>query len=86
MAYTSHADVSGGEPPTYAIVGEHDGIAPPGNMKRRVDALRGRGIDVYVRVVPRLAHGFGTGVENPAEGWRGGSILARPLGPSVRFG
>lgn len=69
MAYTSHADVSGAEPPTYVIVGESDGIAPPANMRTRVDALRVQDIDVAFRIVSGVAHGFGTGLGTPAEGW-----------------
>jgi acetyl esterase/lipase len=69
MAYTSHSDVSGSEPPTYAIVGENDGIAPPANIERRVAALRSAGVDVEFRVVPGVAHGFGSGRGTPAEGW-----------------
>lgn len=69
MAYTSHSDVSGSEPPTYAIVGENDGIAPPANMGRRVGVLRSAGVDVEFRVVPGVAHGFGSGRGTTAEGW-----------------
>jgi len=69
MAYTSHSDVSEAEPPTYAIVGENDGIAPPVSMRRRVEVLRGQGICVEFRIVPEVAHGFGTGLGTPAEGW-----------------
>lgn len=69
MAYTSHSDVSGAEPRTYAIVGENDGIAPPASMRRRVEVLRSRGVRVDLRVVPEVAHGFGTGLGTPADGW-----------------
>ena len=65
MAYTSHANVSGSEPPTYVIVGESDGIAPPANMRRRVDALRAQGADVVFRIVLGVAHGFGTDSAHP---------------------
>ena len=69
MAYTSHADIAPVEPPTYVIVGQHDGIAPPSAMEARVKALRARGTSVQYRVVPGVAHGFGTGLGTPAEGW-----------------
>lgn len=69
MAYTSHRDIAGQEPATYAIVGESDGIAPPQNMRPRVEALKKQGSDVAFRVVPNVGHGFGTGKGTPAEGW-----------------
>lgn len=69
MAYSSHSDIAAHEPPTYVIVGENDGIAPPSAMQRRVDALRRRGDRVQFRLVPDVGHGFGTGLGTPAEGW-----------------
>lgn len=69
MAYTSHSDVGDHEPPTYTIVGARDGIAPPGNMRRRVEALRELGVDVEFRIIPDVAHGFGAGQGTRAEGW-----------------
>lgn len=69
MAYTSHADVGQSEPPTYVIVGERDGIAPPSSMVRRVDRLLQLGTPVAFRVVPGIGHGFGTGLGTQAEGW-----------------
>lgn len=69
MAYTGHADASSDEPPTFVVVGEHDGIAPPAIMERRVAALRRAGIPVDYHKYPDLGHGFGTGAGTPAEGW-----------------
>jgi acetyl esterase/lipase len=46
MAYTGHADYSSNEPPTFVVVGERDGIAPPAAMERRVAALRSIGTPV----------------------------------------
>ncbi|WP_428929451.1 alpha/beta hydrolase [Marinibacterium sp. SX1] len=69
MAYTSHSDLGDHEPPTYAIVGARDGIAPPGNMRPRVEALRAMGIDVEFHIVPDAAHGFGAGQGTRADGW-----------------
>jgi acetyl esterase/lipase len=43
MAYTGHSDYSSDEPPTFVVVGEHDGIAPPSAMERRIAALRQAG-------------------------------------------
>ena len=74
MAYTSHSDIAAAEPPTYVIVGERDGIAPPSAMKRRVDILRSRGTPVEFRIVPAIGHGFGTGSGTTAEGWIGEAV------------
>lgn len=69
MAYTSHSDHADEEPPTFALVGEDDGIAPPSSMERRVRALRTIGTPVEFRVYPDVGHGFGVGVATTAEGW-----------------
>ncbi|WP_316862031.1 alpha/beta hydrolase [uncultured Cohaesibacter sp.] len=69
MAYTSHSDIGETEPPTYVIVGERDGIAPPSSMLPRVNALKQLGTDVAFRVVPDIGHGFGAGTGTAAEGW-----------------
>jgi acetyl esterase/lipase len=69
MAYTAHADYGAVEPPTFAIVGEQDGIAPPASMERRVAALRKSGTAVEYRKYPNLGHGFGLGKGTSAEGW-----------------
>jgi acetyl esterase/lipase len=69
MAYTAHSDHSSDEPPTFVVVGDRDGIAPPSTMERRVAALRRSGTDVEFRRYPDLGHGFGPGVGTIAEGW-----------------
>lgn len=69
MAYTAHSDMSSSEPPTFAIVGERDGIAPPPVMERRVTKLRLIGTEVEYRTYKNLGHGFGAGVGTDAEGW-----------------
>jgi predicted esterase len=69
MLYTGHSDVAASEPPTFVAVGEHDGIAPPAVMERRVAALRRAGTDVEYHRYPGVAHGFGLGVGTSAEGW-----------------
>lgn len=74
MAYTAHADYSADEPPTFAVVGENDGIAPPSAMERRVSALRKAGADVEYRKYPGVGHGFGRGTGTSAEGWIGDAI------------
>ena len=69
MAHTAHSDRTAQEPPTFAVVGEHDGIAPVATMKRRVDALRQAGTPVEFHVYPGLGHGFGLGAGTQAAGW-----------------
>ena len=61
MAYTAHSDHSSNEPPTFVVVGEQDGIAPPSTMERRVATLRNAGTEVAYRRYRNLGHGFGTG-------------------------
>lgn len=69
MAYTALSDFSADEPPTFVVAGEHDGIAPPATMKRRVEALRRSGVAVKYHEYPGLGHGFGLGTGTSAEGW-----------------
>lgn len=69
MAYTGHSDHSSDDPPTFVVVGEQDGIAPPSVMRRRVDALRRMGTEVEYHLYKGLGHGFGTGAGTHAEGW-----------------
>jgi len=69
MAYTGHSDTSPPEPPTFVVVSERDGIAPPAIMERRVATLREAGTEVEYRKFADLGHGFGPGVGTSAEGW-----------------
>lgn len=69
MAYTGHQDHSSDEPPTFVVVGEQDGIAPPATMLRRVEALRRSGTAVEYHEYERVGHGFGLGAGTSAEGW-----------------
>jgi acetyl esterase/lipase len=69
MAYTAHSDHSSADPPTFAIVGENDGIAPPVTMETRVAALRQAGVEVEYHKYKDLGHGFGLGSGTSAEGW-----------------
>lgn len=69
MAYTGHSDVGTSEPQTFVIAGEHDRIAPPSAMQRRVDALRSAGTKVQYHIYPGVGHGFGLGIGTSAEGW-----------------
>jgi acetyl esterase/lipase len=69
MAYTAHSDTSSAEPPTFVVVGEQDGIAPPSSMERRIAALRKAGTAVEYHKYKNLGHGFGPGTGTSAEGW-----------------
>jgi acetyl esterase/lipase len=69
MAYTAHSDHSSAEPPTFVVVGEDDGIAPPAVMESRVAALRKSGTSVEYHKYRNLGHGFGLGIGTSAEGW-----------------
>lgn len=69
MAYTAHSDSSSDEPPTFVVVGEQDGIAPPAAMERRIAALRKAGVEVEYHKYANLGHGFGPGTGTSAEGW-----------------
>jgi acetyl esterase/lipase len=69
MAYTAHSEYSNDEPPTFVVVGEQDGIAPPAIMEKRVDALRKFGTEVEYHKYEGVGHGFGLGMHTSAEGW-----------------
>jgi acetyl esterase/lipase len=69
MAYTGHSDYSSHEPPTFVVVGEQDGIAPPAVMETRVEALRRSGTEVEYHEYKAVGHGFGLGTGTSAEGW-----------------
>jgi len=84
MAYTAHSDYSSDDPPTFVIVGEQDGIAPPSTMERRVAALRKAGTEVEYHKYKDLGHGFGLGTGTSAEGWVADAI--RFWGKFIRKG
>ncbi len=69
IAYTAHSDHSSAEPPTFAVVGEQDVIAPPSSMEGRIATLRGAGAEVEYHKYRNLGHGFGPGTGTSAEGW-----------------
>jgi acetyl esterase/lipase len=69
MAYTAHQDHSSDDPPTFVVVGDQDGIAPPATMQRRIEALRRSGTAVEHHEYEGLGHGFGLGTGTSAEGW-----------------
>lgn len=69
MQYTGHTDYTENDPPTYACIGENDGIASWQTMERRINTLSQLGIDTEFHKYPNLGHGFGLGLGTSAEGW-----------------
>lgn len=69
MQYTGHRECSKQDPPTFACVGEQDGIANWRTMQRRLEAMSAFGIPTEFHHYPGLPHGFGLGTGTVAEGW-----------------
>ena len=69
MQYTGLNQYAESDPPTYACVGDRDGIANWRVMQARLDAMQAVGIDTEFHVYPGLGHGFGLGTGTSAEGW-----------------
>lgn len=69
MQYTGLGEYSEADPPTFACVGDNDGIAGWRVMQARLVALSGLGIDTEFHHYPGLGHGFGLGTGTAAEGW-----------------
>lgn len=69
MQYTGLGDYSEADPPTFACVGDDDGIADWRVMKARLDAMSALGIDTEFHHYPGLRHGFGLGTGTAAEDW-----------------
>ena len=70
MQYTGHSDYTENDPPTFACVGERDGIANWRTMERRLQALSALGIPTEFHHYPGLRHGFGLGTGTVAEDCR----------------
>lgn len=69
MQYTGHSEYTENDPPTYACVGENDGIASWRTMQSRLEAMSALGINTEFHKYPNLSHGFGLGAGTSAEGW-----------------
>ena len=69
MQYTGLSEYSEYDPPTYACVGDNDGIANWRIMQARLDAMSNAGIDTEFHHYSGLGHGFGLGSGTSAEGW-----------------
>ena len=57
------------DPPTYACVGEMDGIVNWKIMQSRLEGMSRLGIATEFHHYPGLPHGFGLGRGTVAEGW-----------------
>jgi acetyl esterase/lipase len=77
MAYTAHIDYSSADPPTFVVVGEQDGIAPPSSRERRIAALCSPGIEVENHRYRNLGHAFGPRTGRSAEGWIADAVRFR---------
>jgi len=69
MQYTGHSEYTESDPPTFAVIGENDGIASFRTMEQRINNLKTLGIDAEFHLYPNLGHGFGLGIDTSAEGW-----------------
>lgn len=69
MQYTGHSEYSKMDPPTYACVGEMDGIVNWKIMQSRLEGMSRLGIATEFHHYPGLPHGFGLGRGTVAEGW-----------------
>lgn len=69
MQYTGHSDYTEYDPPTFACVGENDGIANWRTMEQRLNRMAKLGIDKEFHHYPGLSHGFGIGTDTVADGW-----------------
>lgn len=69
MQYTGYSEYSESDPPTYACVGENDGIANWHTMEARLNHLNEIGIPTEFHHYRGLRHGFGLGTGTVAEGW-----------------
>ncbi len=69
MQYTGHSEYAENDPPTYACVGDRDGIANWRTMESRINHLKNLGIDTEFHVYAGLGHGFGLGTGTVAQGW-----------------
>lgn len=67
MQYTGYSEYSKNDLPTFACVGESDGIVDYRIMKARLDAMKKLRIDTEFHSYKGLHHGFGLGENTVAE-------------------
>lgn len=68
------SDYTAGDPATYAVVGDRDGIAPSSIMEQRIRGFQRAGVPADIAIFPGLSHGFGTGEGTAAQGWMQGAL------------
>lgn len=70
IQYTGHSDYNYEEEvPTFACVGNNDGIANYRTMETRINCIKNMDVDTEFHVYEGLGHGFGLGIGTVAEGW-----------------
>ncbi|HJB97811.1 MAG TPA: alpha/beta hydrolase [Candidatus Acutalibacter pullicola] len=69
LQYTGHSDYTKNDPPTFACMGENNGIASWRTMQRRLHILDSWGIPTEFHSYRGLRHVFGLGTGTVAEGW-----------------
>ncbi|MFT8469746.1 MAG: alpha/beta hydrolase [Oenococcus sp.] len=86
MQYTSRSEFRRTDPPTYAVVGDDDAIAPPAIMRQRINNLKKAGVIAEFHHFPRLEHGFALGIGTSAEGWQNSALAfwERQLAPNQK--
>ncbi len=69
MLYTSLANFTLNDPPTFMAVGDRDGIANPRVVENRFNEMKKAGLKVEFHKYKNVKHGFGLGIGTSAENW-----------------
>lgn len=69
MLYSVEQQVTAAYPPTYLWNCEADDVVPAENSAMLESALRECGVPVTHEIFPGTVHGWGLGIDTPAEGW-----------------
>ena len=69
MLYSVEQQVTAAYPPTYLWNCEADDVVPAENSAMLESALRKCGVPVNHEIFPGSVHGWGLGIDTPAEGW-----------------
>ena len=69
MLYSVEQQVTAAYPPTYLWNCEADDVVPAENSAMLESALRKCGVPVTHEIFPGTVHGWGLGIDTPAEGW-----------------
>ena len=69
MLYTSLANFTLNDPPTFMAVGERDRIANPRVVENRFNEMKEAGLKVEFNKYKNVGHGFGLGIGTSAENW-----------------